>query len=417
MTDPVTEPLDMQPFGTTHRVLLGLCMAIMVIDGFDTYVLGKIAPLVAAHFGAPASALSRVFLLQQLGLAVGAFIATPLADRYGRQRMLAVATAGFALTSLWIPFAPSLQAVGMARAVAGLFLSGALPMVIALLAESIPQAKRATCISVALGAYSGGSAAGGIVAAWVVGAAGWQSAFYIGGAMPLALLPWLVWRMPESPQFLARVASVPAGRLPAGSLLRRLLEGRRWLTGVLWAMTFLSMGSIAFLGSWLPTFFQVWQGIPVQAFAVLTLVAFSGGLVGTLTSGWLLDRFPALLLLRLAYGGLAVSLWLLGHVPFAAWFFVGVLTAWNLFQSGGQALINTFLSRVYPVEVRSTGIGWAGGAGRIGGIVLPSLGGLMLERDLGLATVMSLVALAPATIFLLTFLLPPQAGRPPPRHR
>ena len=419
--------IDDQPVRGVHRLALLLCALVMSVDAFDTFVVGKIAPAIAAGFGTSPAALTIVFLLQQLGLAAGAFVATPLADRYGRQRMMAVCLVSFGIISILSVLAKTLVELGILRGVAGLFLSGVLPMAVALIAETVPRRRRGLYISMAFVAYSAGSAAGGLVAIWLLDAYGWQSAFVVGGVIPLLLLPFVVFFLPESLPYLASNGA-SAERIRAG--MRRLNPDvrvpenvvfqpgdqsqstgpngfailfdreHRFTTLLLWLATFLSMGCIALLGAWLPTFFQEMAGVAVQKFAVYALIGFAGGLAGALSSGWLLDRFSSTIVAPLYYSGLAASLMLMGLIPFEASAFVFILVLLNFFQSGGQAILNTLLARVYPASIRSTGIGWAGGLGRLGGVVLPLFGGFALEAHYSIGTTMALVASIPTGVVL-----------------
>ena len=65
------------------------------IDGLDIFLVGKIAPAIAHGLGETPAAMTLVFFCQQIGLAIGAFAATPLADRFGRRRMLIFCSAIF----------------------------------------------------------------------------------------------------------------------------------------------------------------------------------------------------------------------------------------------------------------------------------------------------------------------------------
>jgi AAHS family 4-hydroxybenzoate transporter-like MFS transporter len=443
----VQEFLDRQPVRRSNYAILAVCAFVMFIDGLDVFMVGKIAPAIARGLGESPAAMTLVFLLQQIGLAVGAFVATPLADRYGRKRMLIISAIAFGVLTLITAFATSLTQVAILRGLAGIFLSGGLPMAIALVAEATPRRSRGTFIAISFATYSCGSAAGGAIAAWLIDDYGWQSGFWIGGLLPLISVPLILWLLPESTQFL--VSRNPADpRIPG--LLRRIdpsltlagdeqfvagdgsrgagkarvtdifRDGRARTTTILWAACVLSMGNIALMAAWLPTFFQEMAGIPIQRFAVYAMIGFTGGLVGTLTMGWLMDRLRPSRVLPAFYIGLAAAMFGLGLVPFEAAPFIIILIAFNLFQTGGQAGLNTLMTQVYPASMRSTGLGWAGGAGRIGGIVSPLLGGFAVASHWSLEMTMSLCALIPLVVAGLVFMIRDQtaaaapAGRPVP---
>jgi AAHS family 4-hydroxybenzoate transporter-like MFS transporter len=417
--------VDSQPARPVHFIVLGLCTMVMFIDGLDIFMVGKIAPAIAKGFGEAPEAMKLVIFAQQIGLSIGAFVATPLADRYGRRTMLIASASIFGVLTLGAAFSTTLMQFAILRGLSGIFLAGGLPMAVALLAEFTPQYRRGSFIAIAMTGYSAGGAAGGAIAAWLIDLYGWQSGFWIGGLLPLAIVPLMLLLLPESLQFLAgrnaldpRVArsierlqptivltgdeefvagdgSAQAGDTGLFDIFR---EGRARTTALIWIACVFSMSNIALMGFWLPTFFNSMAGVPIQRFAVYAMISFAGGLIGTLTMGWLMDRFAPSRLIPLFYLCLAASLVGLGTLPFATPAFVVVLLFWNFFQTGGQTGINTLMAQVYPASMRSTGLGWAGGAGRVGGIILPPLGGLALSHRLPLQTTMMIVALMPLLV-------------------
>jgi AAHS family 4-hydroxybenzoate transporter-like MFS transporter len=156
----------------------------------------------------------------------------------------------------------------------------------------------------------------------------------------------------------------------------------------------------------MPTFFQELGGIPIQEFAISAMIAFAGGAAGTLTIGWLMDRVNPYWLIAGFFMIDAFALTALGRLPFGTPAFLIAMIAWNYTQIGGQTGINTLATLGYPPEMRSSGIGWAGGWGRIAGIVLPAYAGAKaLELMLPLDTIMMLVAVPAVVVAVLILLL------------
>jgi AAHS family 4-hydroxybenzoate transporter-like MFS transporter len=425
--------IDRQKLKPTHFVVLLLATLIMFIDGFDIFMVGKIAPAIAEDFGVSPASMTLVFLLQQAGLAIGAFLVSPLSDYFGRKRMLVISSTIFGFLTLSTVFAPSIAMLAVLRGLAGLFLAGVLPAAVALLAEFTPKQRRSTFIAMGIAGYSAGAAAGAAVAL-LVPDYGWESGFWIGGLMPLLLVPVLIVSLPESLAY--RVARNPAdpaiGRTirridPAASLTGNELfvtgagggkarktnvldvfrEGRARTSAIIFAACILSMGNIALLAAWLPTFFQEMSGISIQRFAIVSMIAFMGGFAGTVTIGFLMDRIRPTRLIPAYYLGVAAALTLMGHIPFGTPQFVVLLIGWSFCQSGGQAGINILMTQVYPTAIRSTGVGWAGGAGRIGGVIAPIFGGLALASAFSLPFTLTLIAVPPLLVALLILLLRP----------
>jgi AAHS family 4-hydroxybenzoate transporter-like MFS transporter len=409
--------IDARPIGGREIAMLVISSVILFIDGFDMYFLGKIAPAVARGLGGKPADMTTVFTWQQIGLAAGAFLMPPLADRFGRRPTLAICLSGFGLLSLGSAFVSSLTQLTVLRGISGLFLAGAFPIGLTLLSEMTPQRMRSPFMSISLVFLSGGNIASGGVAAWLLDLYGWQVGFYLAGILPLFALPLLL-MVPESLAF--RVARDPVdsrvgrlilqmdstvvltgserfhlgGKEEAASAGPSAILSRRYLlqTLMLWGACFLSLGNIALLSNWLPTYFQELGGVPIQQFAKYLMIGFLGGAVGTLTMGWLMARVNQYWLICGFYVFYAVAVAALGWLPFGTGVFVVALLAWNFAQVGGQTGLNTLATLGYPPEMRSSGMGWASGVGRFGGIVFAFAGGKALGATLPLHSMLLLVA-------------------------
>lgn len=428
----VEEFIDRQKIGRPQLSVLLVCILVCFIDGFDIFMIGKIAPAIAEGFGEPSEAMTLLFLCQQIGLAIGAFVVAPLADRFGRRNMLVFACITFGLITLASVYAQTLLQLSIMRGVAGVFMSAGLPMALAMISEMTPRHRRSTFIAIALAGYSSGSAASGAVAAWLLDIYGWQSGFWIGGIVPLLCVPLLLLFVPESLKFRAeRDPSDPSiartiqridpsaaftggetfvlgkgnARGQKAKLLDVFLDGRALMTSILWAACFLSMANIAMLAAWLPTFFQEMAGVPIQRFAIIALIAYGGGVVGTLTIGYLMDRIEATILIPVYYIAISAALITMGQIPFESSLFVFILLFWSFAQTGGQGGLNTLVTQVYPPRMRSTGLGWSGGAGRIGGVISPLFGGFAIAQAFSLQATLICAAIPPLLVALLVFML------------
>lgn len=286
----IEEFIDRAPFGATQRITLFVCVLICFIDGFDLVLLGKIAPAIAKDFGETSAAMTQVFVYQQLGLAIGAFVISPLADRLGRRTMLILCCFFLGFTMLGSIYVQSLHMLAIMRGIAGIFMAACLPIAMTLISELTPACRRSTLVAVALGGYSVGSAATAFVAAWLLDDYGWESGFIIGGLVPLLCVPLLIFFVPESLKL--RAERNPMDKRIAQSL-RRLdpkvtlrgdetfvlgsnnakgakaklsdifSEGRLNMTVMLWTAYTLSVILAVLLGTWLPSFFQEMASIPI----------------------------------------------------------------------------------------------------------------------------------------------------------
>lgn len=419
--------IDRQQSVRPHLPLLILMTFIMLIDGYDIFMLGKIAPAMAKDFGQPVTALTIVFVVQQIGLAAGSFLVGPLSDRYGRKKVLLICVVIFGLLTLGPIWASSLVEVAILRGVAGVFLAGVIPNAAAMLTEFAPPHRRASFVSIAFTGYTAGGASGALVAMWLLDDYGWEIGFWIGGLAPLFIAPFFLWFTDESLQFRARrnpadprirktlrrlepdIAlddishfhiGTESGRKKAakGSVLAIFQEGRAPITLLLWTAYFLSLGLISLLGAWLATIFLELGDIPLSIWAGYSLLSFLGGITGTSTVGFLMDRFGRARILVGLFFVDAVALAMLGMVPFGSTTFIIMILVWGYCQAGGQAGLNAICAQVYPTQIRASGVGWAFGMGRVGGIALPAVGGAMLAMHVSMAQMFTLLAVFPMLV-------------------
>ncbi len=424
---------DVQRFVDEHKITsvqvctLLVCLLLLLTDGFDIFMFGKVAPAIAKHFGTTPAGLTWVVAAQQVGLAIGAFLISPFADSFGRRKVLEVCAVGFGAATIASVFATSIPLLTATRAVAGLFLAPVVPITLALLAEFTPRARRTTIMAVGLVGYGLGNAGSAFFTARLLPSYGWESLFWLCGGIGLSCAALLRF-VPESLAF--RVARNPSDPAIARTLRRidpaveiaedtrfvltaqadrrliplsELWQGRRTATLVYWTASFASMGSIALCAAWMPSFFQQMSGVPVERFAAVASFGLLGGSVGTLVAGWLIDRFSGMLPIIGFYLVQAACLFALGTVPFGTAAFGAALFAWSFAQGGGQAGLNLTITRSYPVGLRSSGLGWAGGSGRVGGVLIPLLGGFVLSHGFTLHATMTLIACGPLLIAALLF--------------
>jgi AAHS family 4-hydroxybenzoate transporter-like MFS transporter len=417
--------IDARAIGWRELAMLAVCSTILFIDGFDMYFLGKIAPTVARGLGGKPADMANVFTWQQIGMAAGAFLIPPIADKIGRKPVLALSLAVFGSLSLASVYVVSLFQLTVLRGLCGIFFAAAFPIGLALLSEMTPQRLRSTFIAVSLVFLSGGNIASGGVAAWLLDLYGWQVGFLLAGILPLAALP-LLFLVPESLAF--RATRNPPD-LKIGRAIRKLdrkvvLAGNEQfhlgeadasakggpfelfnpryvvMTLVLWGTCFLSLGNIALLSNWLSSFFQELGGIPIQQFAKFLMIGFIGGAIGTLSMGWFMARINPYWLICGFFLLDALAIAGLGYLPFGTAAFIAALLAWNFAQTGGQTGLNTLATLGYPPAMRSSGMGWASGVGRFGGILFAWLGGIPLRGAMPLEQVMLAIA-APAVVVAL----------------
>lgn len=426
----VQDFIDRQPIGRVHVVVVGLCALIMCVDGFDMFMIGAIAPAIAASFGKPVVALVIVFLCQQVGIACGAIVVGPISDRYGRKNLLIACSAAFGTLMLLSTASQTLWELAILRGIAGFFLSGIYPIATTLVSEFAPKRWRGTFLSILLTGFVASATAGGAGAALLAAAEGWKSVFWLGGLVPLALLLPLAFFLPESLQFRARRdardASIaktmglfsqdagtpdsavfttgPVAETPSASWLDVVSGARRMPTFLLWLIFFLAMGNGALVSSWLPSIFKLTEGVAIERFAHFMLLGSVTAVLGTLCIGFLVDKYRGSFVMLQCYLLNAAMLLGLGLFAFGTIPFTIVLSLMYLSTFAGTAGLMAIASTFYPSKVRATGFGWCVAAGRLGSIAGPLLGGGLLVANLSVTGIFAVVAAAPLIVAALLFL-------------
>ena len=183
----VNETIDRHPITAYQIGILGLCMLVALLDGFDTQAIGYTAPAIAQALHLPRESLGAVFSAALFGAMLGALSFGPLADRLGRKRFMIAATIVLSVFSLLTAHVTTLQELLACRFFTGLGLGGALPSFLALGGEFAPVRKRGVFVTLAFAAFPFGGLVAALTSSYVIPAFGWQAVFYIGGIVPLLI--------------------------------------------------------------------------------------------------------------------------------------------------------------------------------------------------------------------------------------
>ncbi|WP_321846396.1 MFS transporter [Paraburkholderia bannensis] len=399
-----------------QRTVVAVCVAVLVLDGFDSGMIAYVAPALAAELHLAAKDIGPLFASGLAGLTIGAFLCVSLADRIGRKTVLimtVVLFGGFTLVSAAIR---DFHLLVVLRFLVGLGLGGAGPTAMALIAEMCPRGRRATQLAyLGCGVPIGGIVAGAIANA-VIPQAGWSTMFLIGGVLPVALLVAIVLWVPESVRFLLRRAD---GQQRAMRVVQRIEPSldtrgltlamhettrqsvaaldlfRAGLAGstlVLWLASFFSMIVVSFVTNWLPILLHAGQHSMHEISLLLSLYLF-GSPCGSLVIGRLMDRYNRYLCLIGAALVGALGLIAIGnvadHILAAAIVIVFVGAACGACVTG----VSILASYLYPTSARATGIGWTVGCGRLGSVFGSMSGSFLLALGLSLPALLKVASI------------------------
>lgn len=408
-TVDVAAIIDREGVSTLQLFIMALCMMVVILDGFDVQTIAFTGAAIAKEWEIAPARLGPLFAAGMVGMLVGAFTIGPLGDRSGRKPTLLASVGMFGLFSLATAFACGYEQLLTLRFLTGLGLGGAVPNLTALVAEYVPRRWRAVMISVILLGVPLGGLLGGVLTAKLLPMFGWRSIFAAGGLLPLAMVPVLALTVPESIRFLvahgdgsgARICKILARIHPAGGYtgedrfihpepvhkgfpVRHLFtEGRAHDTLLIWAAFFTNSVVVLNLMNWIPSL-AVEAGFAMEKGTLALMVLNLGGLVGPLALAHLACKYGSRRVIALGFLASTVAVAAIGQG--GAWpaFMIATTFVAGFFTYGNQIAIYALAVNLYPTEVRSTGVGWTLGIGRVGAIVGPMLGGLLLALQWGM---------------------------------
>lgn len=388
--------------GRNVLMTIVICFLIAFIEGIDLQSAGVAAAGVREHFGLDTQNLGLFFSAAILGLLPGGLIGGRLGDRMGRKKILMIAVALFGLFSILTAWVTSFNGLLFARFMTGVGLGAALPNLVALASEAVSEKARGRAISLMYCGMPIGGIAVSLLASTAI-ATDWKVIFYVGGVLPLLVLPMMWWFLPESKAFLA--AKQNNTQQTAFSELWN--QHFRAPTLLLWVGYFFTMMVVYMLLNWLPSLlmdlgFQKQQATLVQMFFSV------GAFIGTIGLGILVDRWQMKNVIVLMYSGIVLGLIALNTFESVyAMYFAGALV--GCFTIGGQMVLYALGSQVYPTQMRGTGVGTAMTVGRFGAMAGPAVAGQVLVMGSGatgviMASIPGIIIAALLILILLNML-------------
>lgn len=390
-------------FNRFHAGMLFWSCFIITFDMYDLIVYGSVLPVLMKEWSMDPLQAGAIGSYGIFGMMVGAILFGILADKIGRKRVLTASVVLFSLASALCAIAPGPLEFSLLRFLGGLGIGGILPCLIAMLTDYAPKGRANSMVAIVMCFFS----VGGILAAFVsmvlLPAFGWR-AVYLVAILPVLFLPWMMKYFLDSPAVLleegrtgelrAALAKVdPAAALPAdaeftglqvketGSSVGALFtNGRALGTLMIWIAFFMCLLMINGVSIWLPKL-MVTAGYALNSSLTFMIVLNAGAIAGTLVLGKLADKWGVKKVLIPMFVVSALSLTLLGYgnnmgILLVLVFITGACTM------GAQNISYSFVSQYYPSFMRSTAIGLASGVGRLGAIVGPTFGGVLLTMDL-----------------------------------
>jgi putative MFS transporter len=210
--------LERVPFSRWHlraRVIMG---SATFFDAFDALSLAFVLPVLVRLWGITPVQIGWLISVGYLGQFVGALVFGSMAERYGRIRSAAGATALMSVMSLACALAGNFPALLALRLVQGIGVGGEMPVAAVYINELSKAKGRGRFFLLYEMIFPVGLMMTGQIGAFVVPMFGWQVMFLIGG-IPGLVIAGLLLRLRESPRWL-----IGKGRLEEAEAIIREIE-------------------------------------------------------------------------------------------------------------------------------------------------------------------------------------------------
>jgi ACS family hexuronate transporter-like MFS transporter len=376
--------------GRFRWTIVALIFAATTINYIDRHIIGILAPTLQREIGWSDSEYGYIVTAFTAAYALGLLVSGRVIDLIGTKIGYALALMGWSLASIGHAFARSAFGFGVARFALGLFEAGNFPAAIKTVAEWFPKKERA----LATGIFNAGSNVGAVVALlvvpWITLTWGWPEAFVFTGAAGMLWLVFWFW-LYEKPEMNRRLSvrelqyiqsdpADPQAHIP----WRKLLRYRG--TWAFAAGKFLTDPAWWFYLYWIPSFLNRNYEISLSQIGLPLIIIYVMADVGSIGGGWLSSAFikrgwsvnrgrkMAMLLCALCVTPIVFA-----SQASSVWIAVGLLSLATAAHQGWSANLFTTVSDIFPRKAVGSVVGIGGMAGAIGGMVIATAAGLILQ--------------------------------------
>lgn len=375
MTTSVLNATPKKP--SAMYMTLFMCFCIAILEGFDIQSIGVVASSIQSEFGLTKGELGWIFSAATLGMFPGAIVAGRLSDKIGRKNILIISVALFGFMSLMTAFTTDFTSLVIVRFLTGIGMGGALPLIIAMSSESVPERWSATAVSVMYAGVPFGAGITAIIAGGFTGVGEWKNIFYLGGLTPIALVPILFFLLKET--YTKREAKQDSATENTDFKFILFGEGRTATTIQIWLSFLGTLIVLYFILNWLPVLMQN-NGLSMKSATNIQLAYQVGGVCGVLILGWLLSNIKLRSVVIMIYVGILIGLTALTFSKsLTALVFASGIS--GFFITGGQSALYALAARAYSKSMRGTGVGVAVAMGRIGSFLGPLLAGVIFSYN------------------------------------
>ena len=267
----------------TQRNVAFASFASWMLDAFDFFILVFVLSDIAANFQTSISDVSLAIMLTLAVRPIGALLFGRLAEKFGRRPILMVNIVTFTIFELLSAWSPTLEWFLAFRVIYGVAMGGVWGVASSLAMETIPDRSRGLMSGIFQAGYPAGYLLASIVFGLCYSLVGWRGMFMIG-ALPILLLPFIYFKVPESPVWrAARERKESSALMP---VLKSHWKLCVYLVLLMACFNFFSHGTQDLY----PTFLKVQHGLQPHTISLIAIFYNIGAMLGGIFFGTLSEK-------------------------------------------------------------------------------------------------------------------------------
>ncbi len=376
-------------------IIVSLLFFGTTINYLDRQIIGLLKPILEMEFEWSETDFARIVMAFSAAYAVGLLVTGWFIDKVGTKIGYSISVVVWSVAGMLHAVAKSVIGFSLARLGLGIGEAGNYPAAMKAVAEWFPKKERA----LATGIFNAGTSVGVIVALliapWILVNYGWQSVFWITGAVGFLwlLFWWWLYEIPSRQKYLstherdyiAQGQPLHPDAIGGESIkwykLFSLPQTWAYITG-----KFLIDPIFWFFLFWLPSYFSSIFSLDLRKPSIPLMIIYAsttlGSIGGGYVSSWFIKRgWPTLKARKTAMLIFAVLELSIIAAQFVTdmWVAVALISLAVAVHQAWATNVFTTASDMFPKEAVSSVVGIGGMAGAVGGILFPMLVGYLLD--------------------------------------
>tara|TARA_A200000113_G_scaffold94773_1_gene84714 strand:- start:21 stop:1310 length:1290 start_codon:yes stop_codon:yes gene_type:complete len=424
--ETIKSKIDSRNISFFQYLIIFICFFLNIIDGMDVLVISYTAPVIASSWDISFETLGVVFSSGVLGMAIGALLLAPYADKIGRKKIILMSTIIISIGILLTGFSKNIYHLIFLRFLSGIGIGTMLASTVSLVSEYTPNRSRDFWVSFILAGYPIGAILAGYLSNYILKYYSWEVVYIIFGLISIFFIPIIYFFLLESVDFLiknqpknvlsrvnlilkkldfSKIDFLPSkinigSKIPVNSLFQtKYIDS----TIKLWTAFFFSFACLYFLISWIPKMVTE-LGLSLELGIYSGTVFNIGAFFGIVTQGYFSSKFGLKKIISIFLIFTFLIMTQIQHFFGSDWMLL-IFGALGFTIQGGFVGLYSVAARIYPTEFRTTGVGWGIGAGRLGAVLGPLVAGILIGAGISVSMNFIIFAIPALIAALITYMI------------